>query len=277
MQALFSKQNSNYIRNILIAICLFGCSLRIAYASYRVRIDKDAIFYIQGAKLMAKQTLSEEEQFRLKKSSVTEIQPLLPLYLTMAAKLGIDPEFAGSFLGILLGSLIPLLLFIITKKTLSSEKLALLAAFLAAIHPNLIQLSVRALRDTLYVPLVVIAITIAIYAVFDNKYWKWLLFSFVATLAIMARKEGIEIYFLFVLWSLYEIISLLIKKDKKIFKSIKILIFVSATYAMLVGSAQFAMQDTYYAEWSPMKVRWMKKILLNFYETSSKEVVNKDA
>ncbi len=185
----------------LILIVLLGIVLRIIRAIEMNRYDVDCYIYfnmaINWANYGANYTYS---------NCLQTIPPLLPFLMSLGYKLGIQPEITGIFFGIMLGSLIPFCMFYIVKTLLKRADLALLAAFFGAIHPSLVRISVRCLRDSLYIPLIAIALVCAVAAIKNRSVVKWSLFSFVVTLACFARYEGYEFIIIFLIWVFVEIV-----------------------------------------------------------------------
>jgi len=196
---------------LLIFIILLGIMLRVIRALEMNRYDVDCYLYFNMAINWAKYGVDY-----MYTAGSNIIPPLLPFLMCLGYKFGIQPEITGTFLGILLGSLIPLCMFYIVNILFKKPDLALLAAFLGAVHPSLVRISVRCLRDSLYIPLVAVALLCAVAAINHKSVFKWCLFSLTATLASFTRYEGPELILIFLIWFFVEIIINLISKFKNL-------------------------------------------------------------
>ena len=66
---------------------------------------------------------------------------------------GLSAETTGLALNILLGGLLPLLMYCIAKEITNSREISLITAVLAAVHPLLIKLSTEVQREMVYLVL----------------------------------------------------------------------------------------------------------------------------
>ena len=139
MKKIFRK-----ITIYLILIILLAGVLRIARAFMESRYSTDVYLYFQMAKDWAHYGADYMCLYDNHK-----IPPLLPWLMATGYNLGLTPEYSGLFIGVLLGSLMPLAAFWITLNLFSSAKrqkddiekeamprnyfYALLAAFLVAV------------------------------------------------------------------------------------------------------------------------------------------------
>ena len=206
----FIQISKNIAKNktaLLILIVLLGIALRITRALEMNRYDVDCYTYFNMAINWAKYGAEYAYQY-----GVNYCPPLLPWLMSVGYKFGFRPETTGTFLGILLGSMIPLCMFYIANILFRRPDLALLAAFLGAIHPSLVRISARCLRDSLYIPFVAIALICAVSAIKNKSLFKWCLFSVVAALACLTRYEGQELIIFFLIWLFVEIVVNLISK-----------------------------------------------------------------
>lgn len=186
---------------LLILIVLLGIVLRIIRALEINRYDVDCYIYFNMAINWSK--YGTEYAYRY---VVNYCPPLFPWLMSVGYKFGFQPETTGTLLGILLGSLIPLCMFYIVNILFKRSDLALIAAFLGAIHPSLVRISVRCLKDSLYIPLVAIALAVALSAIKNKSVLKWCLFAVVAALACFSRYEGQELIIIYVIWIVAEIV-----------------------------------------------------------------------
>ena len=217
------KNNFRKITIYLILIVLLAGTLRIARAIQEERYAVDAYFYFEMAKDWACYGVSYSQA-----CEGINIPPLLPWLMAMGYRLGISPNYSGLIIGILLGSLMPLAAFWIASNLFSNHQkkeekfwnkntYALLAAFLVAVHPFLIRISVSCLREILYLPLIAFTLAFAVSAIYKNSIWRWCVFAFLTALACMSRREAIFIFAAFLIWQIVELVF-----DRKSFiKNIK--------------------------------------------------------
>ena len=180
---------------------LLGLIARIARAVVDKDIKQDAVLYMDMARVWSVQGADASTSLH------SMIPPLWPWLLGVGHSIGIEPEVSGQVLGILLGVSVIGSVFVICKTIFKQKAYALVGALLAAIHPYLIRLSTEMLRDTVYIPLVTLALALAMSAAINHKWWKWGLFGFVCALAVMTRREGGEILVFLSCWSLIELIQ----------------------------------------------------------------------
>ena len=244
----------------LILIILLAGTVRIARAVQEERYAVDAYLYFQMAEDWAYYGTNYMMSF-----TQNNIPPLLPWIMAMGYNFGLTPEYTGLIIGILLGSLMSLAAFWITLNLLPDAKeenknvlsrkhaYALLAAFFVAVHPFLVRISVSCLREILYLPLVVFSVAFAISAIYNKSLWKWCIFSALAALANMARREGIVIIFIPFAWQAVELLV-----DHKNFKKniayyILALVLVSVVFLGLTLPVLYILRDSSCA-WSPFTI-----------------------
>jgi hypothetical protein len=100
------------------------------------------------------------------------------------------------------------------KFEINNEFLSLLGAFLVAVHPYLIRISVGCMRESLYIPILVLAILLGMYAAKNKSCVCWGLMGFCSVIGSMTRREGIEIIIIFLLWFVFDIIYYLFSSSK---------------------------------------------------------------
>ncbi|MDD5596372.1 MAG: hypothetical protein PHV82_00420 [Victivallaceae bacterium] len=196
----------------LILIAVLAGALRIARALQEERYSTDAYFYFRIAKDWARYGADYAYLY-----DVAHTPPLLPWTMALSYDLGLTPEYIALGLGILLGMLMPLGAFWAASNLFPepNEKnrnfiiggryaYALLAAFLVAVHPFFIRISVSCLREILYLPLMVFGIASALSAIRHKSLVKWCLFAAFTALANLTRREGIIILGIFFAWQLVE-------------------------------------------------------------------------
>ncbi len=272
MENILNTKNKNYVRNYLLLICILGALLRITHCGVSNRLERDAILYIQTAKNWVHKDFIREDL-----KNAFYLPPLLVTILATGEIIGIDGEFTGKFVGIILGLLLVISIYHISFILFKNQNLALIAAFLASIHPNLIKISCSGIRDTLYIPIICFAVLFAMFAIKNNKYLYWGLFSLFAILGVMSRTEGMEILFFYFLW----IPIYLIVKRKKIKTNfvivLKSLSVVLITYAILLMVVINSYKNSHYKNWKPLKTERAIRTIKSFFMKSTEESLNKDA
>jgi hypothetical protein len=252
------KQRNKII--ILIAgIIILAGALRIFRMLEEQRFSIDTYLYFYMAKDWASYGADYMYTYGVK-----EIPPLLLWFYAMGYNLGLSPEQTGLVVGVVLGSLMPVAAFW-TALNLFDEKVklsinnqdnncnnsvnkssmyALLVAFLVAIHPFFIRISLSCLREILYFPLIVFAIGFAVSAIQNKSLWRWGCFGALTALASMGRRESVEMIVIFYIWILISI--LLNRKKLKTLISYYILvsILVITIYGGMTLSVKLALRHT---------------------------------
>jgi hypothetical protein len=210
MKKLFNKTTI-----YLILIVTLAGVVRTARALEEERYSVDVYLYFQMAKDWAYYGADYVYSY-----NVENIPPLLPWIMAKGYDFGLTPEYTGLIIGGVLGVLMPLAAFWIVlnlfpnakrqnkdaQATMSAENYALLAAFIIAVHPFLVRISVSCLREILYLPLIVFAVAFAISAIYNKSLWRWCVFAVLAALANMVRREGIFIIVIFFTWQAVELV-----------------------------------------------------------------------
>ncbi len=209
--------------------------------------------------------------------NVAHIPPLLITLLAAGEYCGIDSEFFGKLIGICIGLLLVISIYHITYILFKNKKLALIAAFLASIHPNLIILSCSGIRDTLYIPMICFAVLSALCAIEKYKWWKWSLYSLFVILGIMSRKEGVEILLVFFLWLTIELIRNYKNLKTELITLSKITGIVLFSFCFFFYLFTTPYQYTFMKTWNPIRVEYMKQIIFKFFNKSIKESLDKSA
>jgi len=232
---------SKHILIYLILIIILAAGLRTIRAFEQRRYDPDAYLYFE----MAEDWSIGGAEYSYA-NTPSGIPPLLPYLESCGSYIGLSPETTGLLLCGILGSLMPLAAFVIImsivgkkrpetrdcrletedrKKDIrdqrpkatdhglrttgfkfSREFIALLAAFIVAVHPFLIRISVACMRESLYIPLTAFALMCAVIAIKRRTYLPWAVFGILAALGSMTRTEGTEILIAFFVWFIVDIL-----------------------------------------------------------------------
>lgn len=263
----------------LILITLLATVLRIIRALEESRYSVDAYCYFKMAKNWAYHGV---EYMCLCEGK--EIPPLLPWLMAMGYNFGLNPEYTGLIIGIVLGSLMPLAAFWIVLNLFSCSNgqnknirtiesflprnyvYALLAAFFVVVHPFFIRISVSCLREIVYLPAFAFAMAFALSAIYNKSLWKWCIFAILAAVANMARREGIMIIAIFFAWQLFELIIdwKSFRKDIKYYITASIVVIVVFSASMV--PALYILRNSS-SIWSPLGfpdprfMDWIRQII----------------
>jgi hypothetical protein len=252
----------------LILIVMLAGVVRTARALEEERYSVDAYLYFQMAQDWAYH--GADYMFLYDNN---HIPPLLLWVMAVGHNFGLTAEYTGLIIGTGLGSLMPLAAFWIAFNLFSAAKqqnediqsgitpaplppnhaYALLAAFLVAVHPFFIRISVSCLREILYLPFMAFAVAFAISAIYNKSLWKWCIFAVLATLANMTRREGIVIIAVFFAWQAVELVIDWKKFRKNIAYYALTSVSVSVVFLGLTLPVLYMLWDTQSA-WSPFGI-----------------------
>jgi hypothetical protein len=227
----------------LILIVIFAAGLRTIRAAEQSRYDGDAYRYFK----MAKDWSIGGAEYVY--SNDHDIPPLLPFLESCGYYVGLSPESTGLLLGGILGSLMPIAAFIVILNIVDTSKredvdsatcldgkyadislegevreskfkmdnsfLAFFGAFLIAVHPYMIRISVSCMRECLYIPFLLFTVTFGVIAIKKQFVWLWGLVGVLGALMALTRREGVEIIIIFLVWLIVDIIRNCIFLEKK--------------------------------------------------------------
>ena len=182
----------NYILNrrwlTILIIFLLALFLRSTVTFLTDRVAKDAVLYVYMARDIADGNLNK---------AFNRNRRMPPLYLFGMAglsKLGISVESSGKLISVISGALLVIVVYLIAEIIFSS-RLAAIASFLVALNPNLIKISAKIMRDSLYLFLLFASFYMLLKA-FKNGKWNIIYWGFAGTflsLAVAVRTEAIEL------------------------------------------------------------------------------------
>ncbi len=191
----------------LLLIFLLALSVRIVKVWTKPIICRDSTLYISIANIWANFEASGGYKAHVSRDTFSTIPPVYIFCLSLGRKYSkVNPEMMGNIIGIVLGGLLVVAVFCIAQSLFSSYELALVAAFLAAIHPYLIRMSSLILRGAVYLPFLAFALAFAVSAIKNRSYLKWGIYSLFLAIASMTRFEGIFCLLVFFFWFFYELI-----------------------------------------------------------------------
>ncbi len=183
---------TRHMRLCMCAIVIFGFLLRFIHWLQRPYILKDEIFYVETARMIAEDGPGTWSRYHF--------PPLLPFVLSCGERIGISAEATGGIFAMTTGTLLILVMAAIAWQIFQRRGPALLAALFTAILPYAVDLSTVALRDMPYV----FFAAIAVLGLLLTARKRYLLGTGAvvlgASLGILTRFEGIELFVFPVLW-----------------------------------------------------------------------------
>lgn len=181
---------------VLAAVCLRAGRCGVGEHSW---ITKDSVSYVEMAQAWSAHGLV---------GAFDRNPRLPPLYLGLMAageRFGLGAEFTGILVSVLAGAMLSLAVFFLARSVLVDDRVALLAAALAAAHPILLRNSAELMRDSLFLALFTTALALAVTAMTARQaWWRWLLVGAVAALATLTRDEGGEFLVILAVWGGWE-------------------------------------------------------------------------
>lgn len=214
----------------ILIIFILALFLRSTVTLLTDRVSKDAVLYVYMARDIADGNLDK---------SFNRNRRMPPLYLfgmAGATELGLSVENGGKLISILSGALLVIVVYLIAEMIFSSH-LAALASFLVAVNPNLIKISAKIMRDSLYLFLLFLSLYLLIKA-FKNEKWNiffWGGAGAFLSLAVAVRTEAIELIIFAILAIIIESF-ILIRESYKDFSSNENRTKVDKTFALRIGA-----------------------------------------
>lgn len=109
------------------------------------------------------------------------------------AWLGLDPSVCAILLNICVAATIPFALYLMAMEIFDNRHCAYFAALCGSVYPPLIRLSCMVLRDSLYWSFVIWAVWAGMRGAQSRRYRYWIVCALFSAMAILMRKEGIEL------------------------------------------------------------------------------------
>ena len=175
----------------LIILILIALVIRITAAHNAGMIAKDGIKYLEMAEHFS--------QGEFHKGIAEDFHPLYPLLIAPIYPLFSEPERAGQFVSVVLGSLTLIPVYFLGLKIFNFPT-AVIASLLFACQPYLVRTSAEVLSEATYIFFYVLAIALGWQALISKKYRYYFLASVAGSLAYLTRPEGLGTLFILVLW-----------------------------------------------------------------------------
>jgi len=176
--------------HIVLFIVLMAFALRLFLILQPEVIHNDGTEYVRHAKeVLAGNWMGG-------KSS-----PLYPALIALVYNFTKNYELAGIWISVIFAALLVVPVFFLAK-AIFNEKVGIISALLAAVHPFLYMYSGSVLTESIYHFLIVTSVLFGWYAFSEGKFYHVLLFSLFASLTFLTRPEGIGFLFVFCVWVL---------------------------------------------------------------------------
>jgi 4-amino-4-deoxy-L-arabinose transferase-like glycosyltransferase len=187
---LLSSEKDTFDRRFIFGLLLFAFLLRIPLLIYPEVIHNDGTEYIR----YAKQILAGDW-------TVGKSHPFYPLLIAFAHFFSPNDEIAGIWVSVILGSLLVFPVFYLGK-AIFSEKVGILSALFAAVHPFLYISSGSVLTESTFHLLLATSVLFGWIAFDKGRFFDILLFSLFTSFCYLTRPEGIGFLLIFGLWVL---------------------------------------------------------------------------
>lgn len=219
-----SKPTSQFYDKYALAIIVFiALLLRVAIWFYEPVMNRDGILYIEIA----------ETWFNSGEYLQHHYLPMYPWLIKTVMILGVSPHIAGVVINIVLGSVLPILMYLIIRCCSNSKEIALSAALIMAVHPSAMELSRQLIRDNLYLFFSGIAIIGILKALKSENLLWWALVGVATGANLLTRYESLEFVILVTLYFLVAKICGIMSYKQMIRSSVIWLTTVIATFFIL--------------------------------------------
>lgn len=166
--------------------CFFFCGLALIEKWLNPVISSDGAGYLEMVKIW--QSAGHYDEI-----PDSDWIPAFPLFLIKClADCGISPEVAGVGISMLVGSTLPLLVYLMAQEIQDDKRVSLAAAMLMTFNPSMIELAREVQRDMLYIGLCGWAIFFGLKGLMQKKWWLWIPAGVLGSLAALCRYETFE-------------------------------------------------------------------------------------
>ena len=175
---------------IILMIFFMAFVLRMPLVLYPEVVHNDSIEYIRHAKEILNGNWT---------GGIAS--PVFPAFISFVALLTKNFELAGIWVSVIFGALLVLPVFSLAR-AIFNEKIGILSALLAAVHPFLYIYSGSILTESTYYFLLTTSVYFGWEAFREGRIRNIFLFGLFSALAYLVRPEGIGLVFVFSLWVL---------------------------------------------------------------------------
>ena len=178
---------------ILLCICILIFAASLLFRLMKLVIDpglqRDPTLYLQWASHWYE---TGDCHFFLVSGDPVQT-PMFPIWALKELMVsGLGAEVVGRGLSLFLGSMIPVICFVIAMRVFQNIRIALITAFLLAIQPDLVPYSVQPLRENFYVFFEALLLLAIVESVKNGTYFKWGLCGVLVSFISFCRYEGME-------------------------------------------------------------------------------------
>ena len=191
------------IKHKLIAIVVFGSLLRIFDFWLTPYVAEDSPIYLDMARILVSD--GGAVSFDL----MPRIPPFWVWCLALFEFIGMSPLIGVYILGLLANASIIILVFLIARRVVSSNR-SLLASLLIAIHPQMFRFTFEGLRETVFIPIVLLVLHLILSYLQNNKeiqslekkccsnLYTLVLIGVLTAISFATRQEGMEVFLWFI-------------------------------------------------------------------------------
>ena len=178
---------------ILLCICILIFAVSLLFRLMKLVIDpglqRDPTLYLQWATHWY-----ETGDCHFFQASGDPVQtPIFPIWALKELMVsGLGAEVVGRGLSLFLGSMIPVISFVIALRVFQNIRIALVTALLLAVQPDLVPYSVQPLRENFYVFFEALLLLTIVESVKNGTYFNWGLCGVLVSFISFCRYEGME-------------------------------------------------------------------------------------
>ena len=229
-----NKAEQNHQLLLFVIIFLIALTARIVKLILDPVIMRDSVLYLGLSEIW--QRTGEYSQTIINDAIIPPL-PLFAIKEVMAC--GFSSQIAGRSLSLFLGSIIPVLGFIIAVKLFKDKVIALICAAVFILHPNLVSYSIHPLRENYYLFFAGIAIIEIINAVKNRNITDWCLVGIFASFAMFCRYEALEFTIICPLILLFSCLKKRISAKKVIRSLAAFFVGYAVTFTILLSMIDF--------------------------------------
>jgi asparagine N-glycosylation enzyme membrane subunit Stt3 len=180
---------------ILFSIILLAFGLRLARCFLVDRFYKDGVIYIAMAQNFAGGDTKAGCALR------PEMPPLFPYLMGIGERIGVSAEYSGKLMNLIFGVLAVFASFLVAD-LIFKKKIALLAAFLCAVNPVLVESSTGIMREETSLCFMLFSLFFILKSIKYEKYnfLNWIIAGILSAIAALIRPDGFEILVVLVVW-----------------------------------------------------------------------------
>ena len=192
MMSLLCPTRKNVRFNTLLCISLLIFAASLAFRLLKLALDpglgRDSTLYLAWAD----NWFNTGKYLFYELDGPTRTPPLMPWAIKTVMASGFSAEVVGRALSQFLGSLIPVVGFLFALKISRNIRIALLAAFMLVIQPDLVTFSVQPQRESFYLLFDAILLMMAVDAVRNDSTLEWSVCGAMLSLTVFCRHEALE-------------------------------------------------------------------------------------